>query len=200
MTLLKTALLLATLTAGAAQAATYTVDVTAEPFRQPGVGGLQTRAVILPTSGPQTYTGSTINFTLTNLGDSFTTILYGLVAYDAPLQADDEIARAVTTSFDFGAIGAVTLDGISRAFLTSQSVLASFTGNRIRLDATTGIKISIKDTVYGNDGEGYVDGREGVGFVEATFTLAPVPLPASLPLLAVALGALGLYAKRRKAA
>jgi len=44
----------------------------------------------------------------------------------------------------------------------------------------------------------FTTGRPGIGFVNATFTLAEVPLPAPLPLGASALGLLAFVARRRK--
>ena len=42
--------------------------------------------------------------------------------------------------------------------------------------------------------------RPRVGVVNATFTLAAVPIPATLPLIVSALGMMGFVARRRKAA
>ncbi len=187
--------------ASAAQAATYTVDITADPYRVPGAAGLQTRAVVLENTGPQNYNGSSVSFDLTNEGDSFTTDIFGLVAYDNNINADDLIESPSSASFSISGVGSAVLDGVSAAFGSGISgfALATYATNFIRVSATEAIFISLADTEFATDGLGnYVQGRSGVGFVEATFTLAPIPVPAALPLAATGLGLLGFAARRRK--
>lgn len=184
---------------GAAAATTYSVDVTANPYRVPGQPGLQTRAVVLAPSGPQNFNGATYTFDLVNIGDSTSMNIYGLVHYDGPLDADDLIPRPSTATFDFGGvIGAITIVGETFARMATQDALATFVSGLIRVSATEGIRISLSDTVFGNNGTNFVNGRAGVGFVNATFTLATVPVPASLPLSLTALGLMGFVAQRRK--
>lgn len=187
--------------ASAAQAATYTVDVSAFPFRAPGQDGLQTRAVVLSPVGAQNYNGSSVSVNLANYGDTFTTDIFGLVALDDDIEADDVIPQTTSASFSISGIGSTVLSGVSQAFGSGVSgfALASYANGFIRLNATDAIFISLADTEFGTDGAGnYVQGRPGVGFVEATFTLAPIPVPAALPLAATGLGLLGFAARRRK--
>ena len=180
-----------------AEAATYNTHVTAVPFRVPGAPGLQTRAIILAPSGAQNFNGADYSFDLNNLGDSASMDIFGLVQYDAPYGADDLLPQPIKTTFDFGgAIGNITLTGASYAVLGNPShALATFMSDIIRISATQGIVISIKDTIFGVN---EVEGRPGMGLVNATFTLAAVPLPAALPLSLVALGAMGFVGRRRK--
>lgn len=184
------------------EAATYSVDVTADPYRDaPANSGLQTRAVVLSSSGPQNFNGATYTFDLSNIGDSVSMDIYGLVAYDAPIDADDLIPQASTAAFDFGGLGSVVVDGTTAAFGSGMTgyALASFVSTLIRISATEAIRIALSDTIFGTDGSGnFVTGRAGVGFVNATFTLAAIPVPATLPLVLSGLGMLGFAARRRK--
>ncbi|MDO9640844.1 MAG: hypothetical protein Q7J44_20120 [Pseudotabrizicola sp.] len=185
---------------GAAHAATYSVDVTATPFRVPGMDGLQTRAVVLSPSGPQTFNGATYSFDLTNAGDSVSMNVYGLVHYDGPLDPDDLIPRPSTATFDFGgAIGSLTILGTSFGVAGAPaSALATFISGIISIAPGLGIKITLADTVFGTDGTSFVQGRAGIGFVNATFELVAVPVPGALPLSLTALGLMGFVAQRRK--
>ena len=188
--------------AGAAEATTYNTYVTATPYRVPGQAGLQTRAVTLSASGPQNFEGASYSFDLNNLGESASMNLYGLVQYDAPLGADDLIPRPSTATFNFGGlIGSITLLGTSVGVLGNPDyAIATFVSDVIRISSTQGILISIRDTIFGTDGVNFVNGRPGIGLVNATFTLAAVPLPAALPLSLLALGAIGVAGRRRKSA
>lgn len=193
---------------GAANATTFSVDVTADPYRAtPANNGLQTRAVVLASSGPQNFEGATYSFDLTTIGDSTSFDIYGLVAFDSPIDADDLVPQPSTATFDFGALGSITIQGVSQAIAlgslptTAGYAIATFISDTIRVSATEGIRITLSDTIFGTDGNGnFVTGRAGVGFVNATFTLAAVPVPAALPLSLLALGALGVAARRRKPA
>lgn len=198
---------------GAAQAVplapanTYDVFVTANPFRQPGTPGLQTRAVTLSPSGPQNFNGANYGVQLTNIGDSVSMSLYGLVSYDTPINDDDLLARPTSATFDFGAFGTRTITGQSyaKSFGPTPSTagygLAEFFGQtaRFKVNNTTQLIVTLADTVFASTNQGldFLDGREGIGIVQANFSLAAVPLPATLPLGMAALGALG-YAGRRK--
>lgn len=185
----------------AAQATTYSVDVTATPFRIPGAPGLQTRAVNLSPTGPQNFNGATYSFDLDNIGDSVSMAVYGLVAFDSPINDDDLLPRPSTATFDFGSLGAVTAEGVSYAVglgLTGYA-FATFVPTMIRVSPTEAILISLSDTIFGTDGHGvFTENRAGIGYVNATFTLASIPLPATLPLVLAGLGAMGAVASRRR--
>lgn len=185
---------------GAADAATYSVDVTATPFRVPGMDGLQTRAFVLSPSGAQNFNGATYSFDLVNAGDSVSMDVYGLVHFNASLDADDLIPRPSTATFDFGgAIGSITILGTSFGVAGAPaSALATFVSGIIRVAPGLGIQITLADTVFGTDGTAFVRSRAGIGFVNATFELASIPVPASLPLSLTALGLMGFVAQRRK--
>ncbi len=183
------------------QAATYSVDITADPYRVPGAPGLQTRAVVLAPSGSQNFNGSTISFDLTNPGDSFSADIYGLVTFETAVDPDDFIASPSTATFDFG-FAVQTILGTTGAVQVGQSIsaLAQFIDGFVDIGGGQRILISLTNTVFGAGTGLFTNGRPGVGFVNATFTLAAVPLPASLPLGVSALALLGLLARRRKPA
>lgn len=192
--------------AGAASAATYTVDVSANPFRAPGQPGLQTRAWILSNIGAQQFNGSTLSFNLSNIGDSVTLDLFRLVHFDAPLNGDDLIHSPSTVTFNFGAFGTQTVNGetfgLGNPGGTAGSAFADYL-NDVSFNIGGGLRIiaSVADTVFGSDTQGtFVNGLPGAGVVKATFTLAPVPLPATLPLGMGALALMGFVARRRKGA
>ena len=188
---------------GAASATTYLVDVTADPFRVPGASGLQTRAVVLSPSGPQNFDGAEYAVELTNVGDSVTMDLYGLVQYDSPLNTDDLIHSPTSVTFDFGVFGIATIMGESFGLGTvldpMATAFADFFGEIvIRIDATTAIIVTVADTYFGSADGVFTNGRPGFGAVTATFTLAYVPVPAAGLMLLAGLGALGAL-RRRKA-
>lgn len=182
-----------------AEAATYSVNVTAQPYRNFGAAGLITRAVVLSPSGPQNFNGSTIGFDLSNVGDSATLGLYGLVTYEPSIDADDLTPGASNTTLDFAGLGSLVIQGQTRGVLgTPNSALATFLDGFIYIGDGLRVLVSLADTVFATDGSSYLRGRPGVGVVTATFTLAPVPLPATLPLGLGALGLMGFVARRRK--
>ena len=187
---------------GTAQAATYNVGVTAQPYRHtPATSGLQTRASIFSNSGAQNFNGATYGFDLSNVGDSFTTGIYTLVGFEmTPFEADDYLHKTSNATFDFGALGTVVANGVSFAVSngTQDYALAQFVDTMIRVSAAYAIKIHLADTIFATDGHNYVNGKNGKGVVTATFTLAAVPLPATLPLGLGALALMGFAARRRK--
>lgn len=188
--------------ASAASATTFSPFVTANAYRQaPATSGLQARATKIADSGPQDFTGATYTFDLNVIGDSVTKNIYVLVAFDSPIDPDDVLLRPSTATFDFGALGSVMVLGTSMAAGSGLSgyAIATFVSDFIRVSATEGIKISLSDTFFATDSFGnFVTGTPGKGIVAATFTLAPVPLPAALPLSLAALGLMGFVARRRK--
>jgi hypothetical protein len=202
-TTIKTALLSAVtalgLLAGTAQAATYTAGVTATSFRDPGQPGLQTRLWNLSNSGSLGYTGSTVTTSdLTNVGDSFTTDLFRIVAFDAGIDGDDVVPKPASITFDFGGLGIITLMGTTVG--SSTGATAVFASGTLNIGGGLAIVVSIADTVFNSVGGAYVSGKSGATPVTATFTLAAVPLPATLPLGLLALGGLAAVARRRKSA
>lgn len=197
----------ATLISSAAEATTYNAFVTADPYRSsPATSGLQTRAVVLSASGPQNFNGDNYSFDLTSIGDTASMDVYGLVAYDAPIDSDDLIPRPTSASFDLGLLGSRTISGVSYAVASSSTPTTFgfafadyFSPKSFGIGGGLRILVSLADTVFATDGsENFVSGRPGVGFVNATFTLAAVPLPATLPLGLAGLGLMGFVARRRK--
>ncbi len=185
----------------AAPAATYTADVTADPFRVPGAPGLQTRAWKLTNGGLLGFTGSTISFDLTTIGDAVTLDIYRILAFDVGLDPDDLLPQTSTASFDFGALGDVTILGTTQGVLGPvPSALATFVDGAINIGGGLRILISLADTVFATDGTSYVSGGNGAAVVRVTFTLAVVPLPAAGGLALAGLGALAFAGRRRKAA
>lgn len=188
--------------ATAASATTFSVDVAAFPYRQtPATSGLQTRAWTLASIGSQNFDGATYTFDL-NAGDSVTIDLYRMVAFDAPIDADDLEPRASNASLALVGNATRTVMGYSFARAATQDAIVDFVesvsfniGGGLRLIAT------MHDTVFGTNGQGtFTTGGAGAGTVQATFTVAPVPVPASLPLAATGLGLLGFFGRRRKKA
>lgn len=185
-----------------AQAATYSFDVTANPFRVPGAPGLQTRAYVLQASGPQNFNGAMYTTADLNVGESQDIDVYGLVHFDAPLGADDLDAKPSTATFDFGAFGTRTILGTTVGRLDTNDAYADF-GDAISFAVGGGLRIivTLADTVFGVDSQdNFVNGRAGFGLVTATITVAAVPVPATLPLGLSALGLMALVARRRKSA
>lgn len=189
--------------AGSAEAATFTLDVTANPFRAPGVDGLQTRAWNLSNTGSVNFNGSTVTTGDLDLGPS-TVDLYRLVTFDAPADPDDFLSSPTSVTFDFGgAIGAITLAGVSGLRINPITFLpeaiAQFSSGLIRIAPGQGILIEVADTIFGTDGTNLVDGRNGAGTVRATFTLATIPVPAAGIMMLGALAGLALMRRRKEA-
>lgn len=185
------------LLAPAAQAATYNVGVTAVSFRSPGAPGLQTRTWTLANSGPLNFAGTTISTTdLSNVGDSFTDNLFRLVAFDVGIDPDDVIPQPISVTFNFEGLGAVSLMGTTVGAATG--AIASFAPGVLNIGGGLAIVVSIADTAFNSINGQYVSGKAGAAPVSATFTLAAVPLPATLPLGLLALGGLVAVARRRK--
>jgi hypothetical protein len=180
--------------AAAADAATYTADVSAATYLGSPAEGLHVRAFNLSPVGRQVYTGSTVSFDLTDIGDSVTLDLFGLVSFEEAIDPDDLAPKPISVSFDFGSfsgtVAGTTAGGPAGGFADFGQVFVSLGGGLRML-------ISIADTAFASSGGTFTPGRPGLGTVTATFTLAPVPLPASLGLGAASLGLLGLLAWRR---
>ncbi len=189
------------LTATVAPATTYTADVTATPFRVPGSPGLQTRAWKLTKGGSLNFTGSTINFDLANIGDSVTMDIYRLVSFDIGLDPDDLIPQVSTATFDFGALGSVTIRGTTQGVLGPvPSALAMFVDDAINIGGGLRILISLADTTFATDGANYVWGGSGAAVVRVTFTLAEVPVPAAGGAALAGLGGLAFMVRKRRGA
>lgn len=186
--------------AGAANAATYTPFVTANPyFAVPPTSGLNVKAASLSNSGAQAFNGATYTFDLTNVGDSASMDIFSLITFDAPIDADDLVPKPSTATFDFGGIiGAITLMGTTSAVSSMGYAIATYVSDVINVGGGQGIVVSLSDTIFATDGTSFVNGSAGKGFVNATFTLAAVPVPAALPLSLAALGLMGFVGRRRK--
>lgn len=187
------------LMAPAAHAATYNVGVTAESFRQPGAPGLQTRLWKLENRGSLNFTGTTVTTSdLSVVGDSFTTDLFRIVAFDVGIDADDIVPKPVSITLNFGPLGTLVLTGTTVG--TTAGAIATFASGSLNIGNGLAIVVSIADTAFNSINGQYVSGRAGATPVAATFTLAAVPLPATASLALLALGGLAVVARRRKAA
>lgn len=189
------------LMAGAAQAVTFNGTATADTFFRPGQDGLQVRANQLSNKGRQLFTSTPLNFDLVAAGDSVSIDLYRLVTFEPSLEEDDLVAKPLVTTLDFGSLGSIDIAGTTAGVLGPvPGALASFIEGSIRVSPTLKLVVSIADVLFATDGTAYTAGTATRGTVTATFTLAAVPLPATAPLVLLALGGLAAVARRRKTA
>ncbi len=182
--------------AGSAGAATYNVDVTASTVL--AFPGTLTKAVVTDPSGPQDFAGASDTIELTNIGDVDTSVTFGLVSWESVLDAEDLSPLPVFTSFDIGGLGIVSVLGSFAAASDFSSVIATFGFGRVTVDALSQILVTIAPVTFATDGSSYITGRGGYKDVEVTFSLVPIPLPATLPLAILGLAGLGFAARRRR--
>lgn len=158
----------------ALRADAISVEVSAEPFRKAGKPGLQTRAIIVSDYGAQNFEPMTFPLSFEGY-DTLTVTLFGLVSYDLPFDDDDLIPQDITVTFDFGELaGAYELRGRSAAVIAGDQsyAVAWFPSVEVDIDEERRVLVELSDTVFGINGDGEpTDGRDGVGFVKATFTL-----------------------------
>ena len=188
--------------AGTARAVVYDGDVNfgqAINFVNPG---LQAKAVVLKNSGRQGFTSAPLSVNLENPGDTASIDLFVVRTLQTAVAADDFVKKAFSLVFDFGQ-GTAVMTGTSYAERDGLDVygVLDFDGPvTVALGNAQALVITLKN-VFFNRGTGvFAPGKANGTVVAATFELATVPLPASLPLGLGALGLLGLIARRRKAA
>lgn len=188
--------------AGAVNAAVFDGDASFDPAINAVNPGLQAKAVVLANSGPQGFTSADLDFELAAVGDSFSLDLFVVRTLQTAVAADDFVAQAFALVFDFGQ-GTATVTGTSYAETDGTDVwgVLDFDGPvTIALGNAQALVITLADVVFNVGTGGFTPGKANGATVSATFELAAVPLPASLPLGLGAIGLLGLIARRRKAA
>lgn len=167
------AIVAAMLVPAAIQAAPVVVEVTAQPFRQPGKPGLQTRALVVAEGGSQAFKSTRFPLSFDTL-DKRTVTLFALVTYDLPYEDDDLVPQVISVTFDFGPqVGIYMIKGRSTGVINgdAQYAVAWFPEAEVMLDDDTRIRVQIETTVFGINSDGALrDGRDGAGFVKATFS------------------------------
>lgn len=123
-----------------------------------------------------------------------------LIIQENNRSADDN-ARGGTLTFEFDQAvdftGFTLLDDAT-VTITSSSVPSVFTASLpvpgadgfFELFETAGLFVGVRDLTFTLDGSGAIDGLQ----------IAPVPVPAALPMLLLGLGGLGVASRRRKRA
>ena len=190
---------------GAASAAT--VSFTGSSFFTTPINvtnpGIQAKAVVIPNSGSQTYTSTPLSFGLNAVGDSFTTDLFIVRTLRSTLENNDTTARPFTLAFSFGQ-GDTSVSGTTYAQTAggqTYGVLDFANGGFINLGDGTVLRISLNDATFNAGPAGFfTPGKVDGALVAATFTLSPVPVPASLPLGLSAILMMAFLARRRTSA
>ena len=188
--------------AGGASAAVFDGDVSFDTPISSVNPGLQAKANVLKNSGAQKYTSTELDFTLVNVGDTFTLDLFVVRTLQKAVAVDDFIEQAFSLVFDFGQ-GSATVTGTTYAETDGTDVygVLDFDGPvTIALGNAQALVITLADVVFNVGTGGFTPGKKNGAVVSVTFELASIPLPASLPLGLGALGLLGLISRRRKAA
>ena len=165
--------------------------------------------------GPQS---GSFAFDLNNPGDTAWVNLFDIWTNEGDVGGDDIIAQSITVDFDFTLPtsfgGTVTGETVGESdwgwewifLVNKQSGNLTWLTSPLELEFGNGglLSVALNDAtfnkgLYGLD-EGYADGAT----VKAKFKLleapTPVPVPAALPLLASALGCLGLLGWTRRRA
>ena len=190
---------------GAASAATVTF--TGASFFTTPINsvnpGIQAKAVEIPTGGAQTFVSAPLSFGLDAVGDSFAADLFIVRTRQSTLDGNDTTARPFTLAFSFGQ-GDTSVSGTTYAQTAggqTYGVLDFANGGFINLGDGTALRIRLNDATFNAGPTGFfTPGKADGALVAATFTLSPVPVPASLPLGLSAILMMAFVARRRTSA
>ena len=194
--------------AGAANAALFDGDVSFDTGLNRANPGLQIRANPLSNKGSQVFTSAETDFELA-VGETTSISLFVVRTLQKVVAVDDFVEKAFSLVFDFGPNLTATVNGNSYAetgdidgdgVLDVYGVLDFEGPVTIALGNAQELVITLTDVVFNlGVNPSFTPGKKNGAVVSATFALAAVPLPATLPLGLGALGLLGLIARRRKA-
>jgi len=158
---------------------------------------------VLKNSGPQDFVSFALKFDLENVGDTFSTNMFVVRTLSSNAAGDDYSPKGFGLMFAFGQ-GNATVTGTTYAKnkLRSTFGVMDFDGPvKIALGNAQALLIRLADATFNKGPEGlFTPGKANGAVVSATFELAAVPLPATLPLALGAFGALAFVARRRKGA
>ncbi|MCF7702196.1 hypothetical protein [Loktanella sp. M215] len=163
--------------------------------------GLQAKAAVVKNSGSQVFMSAPLSFGLDAVGDSFTADLFIVRTLQKALDGNDTMAKPFTLAFSFGQ-GTTSVSGTTYAQTAggmTYGVIDFTNGGFINLRDGTALRVSLNDATFNAGPAGtFTPGKANGALVNATFTLSPVPVPASLPLGLSAILMMAFVAKRRK--
>lgn len=144
------------------------------------------------------------------VGESATVRLFDIWTDETTVNGDDRVAKPIQTSFSF--TDPVAGGAISGSTVGESSLFGIFQQGRLTWDGpltlnfgsngTGRFTLALTDAIFNDGLFGLDEGRRNGAHVKAklTYDVAPIPLPAALPMLLGAFGLLGAAARRRGAA